>query len=156
MANRSDGPALNGALAATGALLGVFSLLVTAGLLISAERLERATGSAEAIPYALPFREPYVTARGVLERREMVLLRLRDEDGLVGLGEAVRSPCAAARNRRRSCGSWRRWIQAGRGPAVAECAQDDFSAGPGDLRWGRRGPRRPSARPDRLRALREL
>jgi 1,4-dihydroxy-2-naphthoate polyprenyltransferase len=32
---RSDGPALNGALAATGALLGVFSLLVTAGLLIS-------------------------------------------------------------------------------------------------------------------------
>jgi 1,4-dihydroxy-2-naphthoate octaprenyltransferase len=35
MANRSDGPALNGALAATGALLGVFSLLVTAGLLIS-------------------------------------------------------------------------------------------------------------------------
>lgn len=33
---RSDGPALNGALAATGALLGAFSLLVTAGLLISA------------------------------------------------------------------------------------------------------------------------
>jgi len=31
----TDGPALNGALAATGALLGVFSLLVTAGLLIS-------------------------------------------------------------------------------------------------------------------------
>jgi 1,4-dihydroxy-2-naphthoate polyprenyltransferase len=36
MANRTDGPALNGALAATGALLGVYSLLVTAGLLISA------------------------------------------------------------------------------------------------------------------------
>jgi 1,4-dihydroxy-2-naphthoate octaprenyltransferase len=32
---RTDGPALNGALAATGAVLGVFSLLVTAGLLIS-------------------------------------------------------------------------------------------------------------------------
>ena len=45
--------------------------------------------SVEVIPYALPFREPYVTARGVLERREMVLLRLRDEDGVVGLGEAV-------------------------------------------------------------------
>jgi o-succinylbenzoate synthase len=43
----------------------------------------------EVIPYALPFREPYVTARGRLDRREMVLLRLRDEDGLVGLGEAV-------------------------------------------------------------------
>ena len=45
--------------------------------------------SVEVIPYALPFREPYVTARGVLERREMVLLRVRDEDGIVGLGEAV-------------------------------------------------------------------
>ncbi|MGN6256549.1 MAG: mandelate racemase/muconate lactonizing enzyme family protein [Solirubrobacterales bacterium] len=45
--------------------------------------------SVEVIPYALPFREPYVTARGVLTRREMVLLRVRDEDGVVGLGEAV-------------------------------------------------------------------
>ena len=45
--------------------------------------------SVEVIPYALPFREPYVTARGRLSSGEMVLLRLRDEDGLVGLGEAV-------------------------------------------------------------------
>ncbi len=36
MANRTDGPALNGALAQTGALLGVFSLLVAIGLLVSA------------------------------------------------------------------------------------------------------------------------
>jgi o-succinylbenzoate synthase len=45
--------------------------------------------SVEVIPYALPFREPYVTVRGRLQRREMALLRLRSEDGLVGLGEAV-------------------------------------------------------------------
>ena len=45
--------------------------------------------SVEAIPYALPFKEPYVTARGTLQRREMVLLRIRDEDGVTGLGEAV-------------------------------------------------------------------
>lgn len=45
--------------------------------------------SVEVVPYALPFREPYVTARGRLQRREMVLLRLRSVDGLVGLGEAV-------------------------------------------------------------------
>ena len=45
--------------------------------------------SAEVIPYALPFRAPYVTARGTLRRREMVLLRLRDAEGRVGLGEAV-------------------------------------------------------------------
>ncbi len=43
----------------------------------------------EVIPYALPFREPYVTARGRLDRREMVLLRLRGTEGLIGLGEAV-------------------------------------------------------------------
>jgi o-succinylbenzoate synthase len=43
----------------------------------------------EVIPYALPFKEPYVTARGTLTRREMVLLRIRDEDGREGLGEAV-------------------------------------------------------------------
>ncbi len=35
MSNRTDGPALNGALAATGALLAAYSLLVSAGLLIS-------------------------------------------------------------------------------------------------------------------------
>jgi muconate cycloisomerase len=43
----------------------------------------------EVVPYQLPFREPYVTARGRLARREMVLLRIRDEDGIEGLGEAV-------------------------------------------------------------------
>ena len=43
----------------------------------------------ETVPYALPFREPYVTARGTLDRREMVLLRLRTDDGPEGLGEAV-------------------------------------------------------------------
>lgn len=45
--------------------------------------------SVEVIPYALPFRARYVTSRGSLEQREMVLLRLRSEDGLTGLGEAV-------------------------------------------------------------------
>jgi o-succinylbenzoate synthase len=45
--------------------------------------------AAEVVPYALPFRQPYVTARGELRRRQMVLLRLRDDEGRVGLGEAV-------------------------------------------------------------------
>jgi L-alanine-DL-glutamate epimerase-like enolase superfamily enzyme len=43
----------------------------------------------EAVPYALPFREPYLTARGRLERREMVLVRIRTATGIDGLGEAV-------------------------------------------------------------------
>jgi len=45
--------------------------------------------SLEVIPYALPLREPYVTAAGRLRSREMALLRLRSEEGIVGLGEAV-------------------------------------------------------------------
>lgn len=45
--------------------------------------------SVEVVPYALPFREPYVTVAGTLTRREMALLRLRSDDGLEGLGEAV-------------------------------------------------------------------
>ena len=48
-----------------------------------------AIASVEVVPYALPFREPYVTARGTLHRREMVLLRLRADDGSEGIGEAV-------------------------------------------------------------------
>ena len=43
----------------------------------------------EIVPYALPFREPYVTARGRLERREMLLVRLWTDDGTIGVGEAV-------------------------------------------------------------------
>lgn len=43
----------------------------------------------EVVPYWLPFKEPYVTARGRLARRQMVLLRIRDDDGFEGLGEAV-------------------------------------------------------------------
>ena len=43
----------------------------------------------EVIPFALGFRRPYVTATGTLSRRESVLLRLRDENGIIGLGEGV-------------------------------------------------------------------
>jgi L-Ala-D/L-Glu epimerase len=43
---------------------------------------------AEAIPYALPFKDRYVTSRGELERREMVLLKVFSGD-VIGFGEAV-------------------------------------------------------------------
>jgi muconate cycloisomerase len=42
----------------------------------------------EVVPFALRFREPYVTARGRLEERPLALLRLR-ADGVEGLGEAA-------------------------------------------------------------------
>jgi len=45
--------------------------------------------SLETFPVALPFREPYVTATGTLERREMLLVRIEDEDGAEGWGDAV-------------------------------------------------------------------
>lgn len=44
--------------------------------------------SLEVIPYALPFKEPYVTARGRLERRELLHVRMRCGE-LEGLGEGV-------------------------------------------------------------------
>jgi muconate cycloisomerase len=47
-------------------------------------RLERL----EVIPYSLPFREPYLTARGELRERGLALVRVHAE-GLVGLGEAA-------------------------------------------------------------------
>jgi len=43
----------------------------------------------ETFPVALPFREPYIAANGVLERREMVILRLRATGGVSGHGDAV-------------------------------------------------------------------
>ena len=44
---------------------------------------------AETVAYTLPFAAPYVTARGAIHEREMVLLRLRTDAGFDGLGEAV-------------------------------------------------------------------
>ena len=42
----------------------------------------------DVIPYSLPFREPYVTARGELHERRLILVRLRGE-GFEGLGETT-------------------------------------------------------------------
>ena len=41
------------------------------------------------MPIGLPFRRPYLTATGTLERREMIILRLRGADGTTGYGDAV-------------------------------------------------------------------
>jgi o-succinylbenzoate synthase len=38
---------------------------------------------------SFPFREPYVTANGVVSERELVVLRLEGSDGTVGWGEAA-------------------------------------------------------------------
>ena len=38
---------------------------------------------------SLPFREPFVTASGVIDERWIILLRLEDDDGAVGWGEAA-------------------------------------------------------------------
>ena len=38
---------------------------------------------------SIPLREPFVTAGGVVAARELVLLRLEDDDGAVGYGEAA-------------------------------------------------------------------
>jgi L-Ala-D/L-Glu epimerase / N-acetyl-D-glutamate racemase len=42
----------------------------------------------EVIPYSLPFRDPYLTARGELRERKLILVRIRGE-GVEGLGETA-------------------------------------------------------------------
>jgi L-alanine-DL-glutamate epimerase-like enolase superfamily enzyme len=42
----------------------------------------------EVIPYSLPFRDPYVTAKGEIHERRLILVRIRGE-GLEGLGETT-------------------------------------------------------------------
>jgi L-Ala-D/L-Glu epimerase len=42
----------------------------------------------EVITYSLPFREPYITARGEIHERELILVRIRGE-GLEGWGETA-------------------------------------------------------------------
>jgi L-alanine-DL-glutamate epimerase-like enolase superfamily enzyme len=42
----------------------------------------------EVIPYSLPFREPYVTSRGTLTERQLILVRIR-ADGVEGVGETA-------------------------------------------------------------------
>jgi L-Ala-D/L-Glu epimerase len=71
-----------------------------------------AIASVEVIPYALPFKEPYVTARGILTRREMVLLRVRDDDGVEGLGEAVPLSLRGGSTLEQLVGELRRWMSA--------------------------------------------
>lgn len=44
-------------------------------------------GSVRAIPFALPFKEPYVTAKGRLEARRLILVEIQTNDGLSGYGE---------------------------------------------------------------------
>jgi o-succinylbenzoate synthase len=41
---------------------------------------------------SLPLREPFATSTGVVAARELVLLRLEDDDGAVGYGEAAPMP----------------------------------------------------------------
>ena len=38
---------------------------------------------------SIPFREPFVTAVGVVAARDLLLLRLEDDDGAIGFGEAA-------------------------------------------------------------------
>ena len=46
----------------------------------------------ELVPFSLRFAEPYVTARGQLDEKKLLLIRIHDADGATGIGEA--SPLA--------------------------------------------------------------
>jgi len=46
----------------------------------------------ELVPYSLRFAEPYVTSRGQLDEKQLLLVRVADREGAIGVGEA--SPLA--------------------------------------------------------------
>lgn len=48
--------------------------------------------AADWLPYALPFKQPWHTSRGTLDKREGRLLRLQATDGLTGWGDAAPLP----------------------------------------------------------------
>ena len=93
------------------------------------------------IPYSLPFRRPYTTARGQLERREMVLLRITSSDGLSGLGEAVPLSLRAGHGLAVVVRELRDWAEAAIGldlPANRPRRAEEPTAGDGAI-----GPDRP-------------
>ena len=76
----------------------------------------------EVIPYALPFREPYRTARGELLKREMVLLRVHSSEGVLGLGEAVPLSLRGGESLKEVASELRGWL------AAPQSGYDELSA----------------------------
>jgi L-Ala-D/L-Glu epimerase len=112
--------------------------------------------SVEVIPYSLPFKRPYVTARGVLEERQLVLLRLRDENGLVGLGEAVPLTLRGGAEIERVVRELRGLDESGAlDRAAGACGQAELFA-PGDERFEGQESVSAPARCAALTALRDL
>ena len=81
VSTRTDGPSLNAALAGTGRLLAVFSLLLVGGHPVVVKR--------SLLRLQIPLKVPFVTAGGVVSARELAVIRLEDDEGTVGFGEAA-------------------------------------------------------------------
>lgn len=67
----------------------------------------------EVIPFAIPLRVPMLTARGPITHREGWLVRLHDDAGRVGVGEATPHPAATPAARattRTTLGDAARWL----------------------------------------------
>lgn len=68
----------------------------------------------EVIPRSLPFRRPYVTARGRLGHRDTLLLRIRSLSGITGWGEAVPLSLRGGETPETVAGQIRTWGEAAR------------------------------------------
>ena len=92
---RTDGPSLNGALAATGALQLVFCLLFAAG--DPRQRRHRPTLQLELERRTLTLATPLETSYGAVRERELSIVALTDADGRRRLRRsgAARSPTTA-------------------------------------------------------------
>ena len=81
VSTKTDGPSLNGALAAHRAAPG--------GVLPAALGGHPALVRRSLLRLAIPLRDPFVTSGGVVSAREMAVIRLEDDDGRLGFGEAA-------------------------------------------------------------------
>jgi o-succinylbenzoate synthase len=79
----------------------------------------------EIAPFALPFRHPYATALGTLERREMLLVRLRTDAGIEGLGEAVPLTLRGGADREAVVGRLRRAVRRFRRADLSDFAGEE-------------------------------
>lgn len=88
--------------------------------------------SFEVIPYSLAFREEYVTSRGSLERRDLILLRIIGDEGAVGLGEAVPLSLRGGRSVKEISGELERMMARLVGENVGEALASIASGGDAD------------------------
>ena len=120
-------------------------------VLAAARRRHPALVRRSLLRLSIPLRDPFVTAGGVVTARELVVLRLEDDDGVVGFGEAAPVRALRRRDARARRGGARAAAPGGAPPqarAAEEIARLDLEARDGGAPARRAAQGRPRREPD--------